>query len=152
MKTLARAAMAIGILLGALGAAASAQTVTGTIQGTVSDTSGGVLPGVTVSIRHVETGAERTVVTNDVGFFSAPFIPIGHYTVAAALTGFGSVTREGINVGLNDTRVVDLKLDPRVTDSVTVRAEAPPINLTNGEIKGSLTAEQILDKPTLNAG
>ena len=152
MRTLGRAVTAIGILLGAFGAAASAQTVTGTIQGTVSDTSGGVLPGVTVSIRHVETGAERTVVTNDVGFFSAPFIPIGNYTVAAALTGFGSVTREGINVGLNDTRVVDLKLDPRVTDSVTVRAEAPPINLTNGEIKGSLTAEQILDKPTLNAG
>src|SRR5262249_4306226 len=46
----------------------------------------------------------------------------------------------------------DLKLDPRVTQEVTVTAAAPPINLTSGETKGTLTAEQIMDKPTLSAG
>jgi outer membrane receptor protein involved in Fe transport len=133
-------------------AAAGAQTVTGTIQGTVSDTNGGVLPGVTVTIRQVDTGAERALVTNDHGFYSAPFLQIGPYLVTAALTGFGTVTRAGIQLNLNDTRVVDFKLDPRVTESVTVTADAPPINLTSGETKGSLTAEQIMDKPTLSAG
>ena len=78
------------------GRGAVAQTVTGTIQGTVTDTSGGVLPGVTVTITHVDTGAERAVVTNEAGLYSAPFLQIGRYTVKAALTGFGTVTREGI--------------------------------------------------------
>jgi outer membrane receptor protein involved in Fe transport len=131
---------------------ARAQTVTGTIQGTVTDTSGGVLPGVTVTIKHVDTGGERVLVSNGEGFYSAPFLQIGAYSVTAALSGFGTVVRTGIQLNLNDTRVVDLKLDPRVTQEVTVTADAPAINLTSGENKGSLTAEQIMDKPTLSAG
>src|SRR6266851_3091317 len=39
-----------------------------------------------------------------------------------------------------------------MTQSVTVTADAAPINVTSGEIKGSLTAEQIMDKPSLSAG
>jgi hypothetical protein len=84
--------------------------------------------------------------------YTAPFVQIGRYIVTAALTGFGSVSREGIQVALNDTRVVDFVLDPRVTEAVTVRGDSPPINLTSAEVKGSLTAEQIMDKPTLSAG
>jgi outer membrane receptor protein involved in Fe transport len=131
---------------------ARAQTVTGTIQGTVTDTSGGVVPGAMVTITHVDTGTDRAIVTSAQGTYSAPFLQIGKYRIKVELSGFGSVTREGIDVRLNDTRVVDLKLDPRVTQDVTVTASAPPINLTNAEVKGSLTAEQIMDKPSLSAG
>jgi outer membrane receptor protein involved in Fe transport len=152
MKTTPRCASFALAVWTLCGAAASAQTVTGTVQGTVTDTSGGVLPGVTVTITQVDTGAERALVTNGRGFYSAPFLQIGPYRVTAALTGFGTVTRTGIQLSLNDTRVVDFKLDPRVTQSVTVTGDAPPINLTSGETKGSLTAEQIMDKPTLSAG
>jgi outer membrane receptor protein involved in Fe transport len=129
----------------------AAQTVTGTIQGTVSDTSGGVLPGVTVTITQVETGTERAVVTNSEGIYNAPFLQIGRYHVKAELTGFGSVIRQNIDVRLNDTRVVDITLNPSVTQQVTVTADVPKINLTNAEVKGSLTAEQIMDKPSLSA-
>jgi outer membrane receptor protein involved in Fe transport len=131
--------------------ALEAQTVTGTIQGTVADTSGGVLPGVSVTITQVDTGAQRAVVTNQQGFYSAPFLQIGGYSITAALAGFGTVTRTGIVVNLNDTRVVDFTLDPRATQTVTVTANAPAINLTSGETKGTLTAEQIMDKPSLSA-
>ena len=61
--------------------------------------------------------------------------------------------REGIDITLNRTTVVDFSLSPSaVQDTVTVRAAAPVINSTNGEIKSSLTAAQIMDKPTLNPG
>jgi hypothetical protein len=145
------AALTLIVVLGGVSGAA-AQTVTGTIQGTVVDTGGGVLPGVTVTIRQTDTGAERVVVTNEAGFFSAPYVPIGPYSATATLAGFGTVAREGIKVGLNDTRVVDFTLNPAVTEIVTVTGDAPPINQTNSEVKGSLTAEQIMDKPSLNAG
>ncbi len=148
---LARALMCAGVIATFVGGAV-AQTVTGTIQGTAVDSSGGVLPGVTIVVRHVDSGQERAVVTNDTGFYSAPFVPIGRYRVAATLAGFGTVVRENIDVGLNDTRVVDFRLDPRMTASVTVTAESPAINTTGAEVKGSLKAEQILDKPTLSPG
>src|SRR5262249_37334784 len=114
---------------------AHAQTVTGTIQGTVTDAGGGVLPGVSVTLTHVETGTERATLTNERGSYSAPFLQIGTYRVSAALQGFGTAKRDGIDLRLNETRVVDLKLDPRVTQEVTVTGEAPPINLTSGETK-----------------
>jgi outer membrane receptor protein involved in Fe transport len=131
---------------------AAAQTVTGTMQGTARDTSGAVLPGVTITIASVETGGTREVVTNDAGFFHTPFLPLGQYRVTATLSNFGTVVREGIEITLNRTTVVDFALNPSVTDTVTVRAAAPVINSTNGEIKSSLTAAQIMDKPTLNPG
>ena len=55
--------------------AAVAQTVTGTLQGTVTDSSGAMLPGATVIIRNDETGGVREVITNDVGFYAAPYCP-----------------------------------------------------------------------------
>ena len=139
------------MLMLALAASAAAQTVTGTIQGTISDTSGAVLPGVTITLTHVDTGTERAVITNGEGIFTAPFLQIGRYNVKAELAGFGTVIRQNIDVRLNDTRVVDIKLNPSVTQEVTVTAEVPKVNLTNAEVKGSLTAEQIMDKPSLSA-
>ena len=46
---------------------AQSQAINGTIEGTVTDTSGGVLPGVTVTVVNTDTGAERSVVTNEKG-------------------------------------------------------------------------------------
>ena len=152
MTAVVRVALIALIVLGAWRVPVTAQTVTGTIHGTVTDTSGAVLPGTTVSITHMDTGAERSIITNEAGFFNAPYVQIGRYTVTASLAGFGTVAREGIQVGLNETRVVDFTLDPRVSDSITVSGDAPPINLTKAEVKSSLTGEQIMDKPTLNAG
>jgi len=128
----------------------SAQTVTGTMQGTVTDPNDAVVPRATVTIRNVETGQERTVTTNDEGFFSAPFLPLGVYTVTAAQSGFGSAVRENVEVTLNQTVVANFALSLTVGESVTVSDETAPINTTNAEIKGSLNAQEIIDKPTLN--
>ena len=130
-----------------------AQTVTGTVQGTVRDSSGAVLPGVTVTARSAETGQARETVSNEAGYYVLPFLPIGRYNVTATLAGFRSVIREGIGVSLNATQVADFVLEPAaVAESVTVTAETPRINTTNGEIKGSLSEQQIADRPVANPG
>jgi hypothetical protein len=102
-----------------------------------------------VSIRGVETGYTRDVVTNDRGLYIAPFLPLGHYKVSASLPGFGTVVRDRIEVTLNTTRVVGFQLDPTVTATVTVTAEAPRINTNNAEVKQSLSEKQIQDRPTV---
>jgi hypothetical protein len=131
----------------------TAQTVTGSLQGTVSDSRGAVIPGAEVVIRNAETGQERNVKTNSEGLFSATFLPLGRYNITATGTGFSKVSQENIEITLNLTRVVDFTLNPSgVTEAVVVTTDAAPINTTNAEIKGSLNATEILEKPTLNQG
>ena len=104
-----------------------AQTVTGTMNGTVTDKSGGSLPGVTVTIRNVETGLDRVVVTDKAGFYNATFLPLGRYNVQAELAGFGSGRHVNVPVDLNTTVVQDFVLNPAVAETVTVNANAPRI-------------------------
>ncbi|HEY0365772.1 MAG TPA: carboxypeptidase-like regulatory domain-containing protein, partial [Pyrinomonadaceae bacterium] len=134
-------------------AVAVAQTVTGTLQGTVSDSRGAVVPGADVVVRNMETGQERNLKTGGEGTYLASFLPLGRYTVTASGPGFSKVAQENIQVTLNQTRVVNFTLNPSsVTEAVVVTSDAAPINTTNAEIKGSLNAQEILDKPTLNQG
>ena len=142
--------LALVLLVPAL---SSAQTVTGTLQGTVKDQSGAVLPGTTVSARNRDTGQTRETVTNGAGYYVLPFLSIGGYELTARLAGFRTVVHEQVSITLNDTRVVDFVLLPAVVaETVTVRAEAPPINVTNGEIKQALAEQQIDERPTANRG
>ncbi|HSN67704.1 MAG TPA: carboxypeptidase-like regulatory domain-containing protein, partial [Thermoanaerobaculia bacterium] len=129
--------------------ALTGQTVSGTIQGIVTDASGAALPGVTVTIRDQDTGFQRVVVTNENGAFSAPFVPIGKYTLRAELAGMNPSEKSNVDVGLNHTRVVDFKLGVSgVAETITVTAEEPRINQVNAEIKATLTEVEIIDKPS----
>jgi hypothetical protein len=152
MRSLRSALLSL-VVVAASAATALAQTVTGTVQGTVRDSSGAVMPGVTITARSADTGQARETVSNDSGFYSIPFLPLGGYDVTASLSGFRTLVREQVGVTLNATRVVDFEMSPSaVAETVTVRAEAPRINTTNGEIKASLSEQEIEDRPTLNPG
>jgi len=131
-----------------IGAPLVAQTVTGTMRGTVTDRSGAVLPGVTVTIRNADTGLERVAVTEKDGSYNAPFLQIGRYDVQAELSGFGSLRHTGVRVELNQTAVVDFILDPALQESVTVTADAPRIDVADGEVKQNLRATEIENLPT----
>lgn len=136
-----------------LAAAARAQTVTGTLQGTVTDTNGSVVANAQIVIRNVETGQERTITTNSDGFYSAPFLPLGRYHVTAELKGFIRNLKENIEISLNQTKVQNFILKPgEVSETVIVTTETEPINTTNAEIKGSLNATEIMEKPVFNQG
>lgn len=151
-SALAMVAMALVVVMGVT-TPALAQAVTGTMQGTVTDASGAVLPGALVTIKNNDLGTVREVTTNDSGFYSAPFLAIGTYTVTATLDAFGSLVRENVRVTLNQTQIADFQLKPAtVAETVTVSGASPPINTSNATVKGSLNEQQISDKPTLSPG
>src|SRR4030095_8340698 len=111
-----------------------AQTVTGTLQGTVSDVNRASVPGVEIKVKNMETGQERSLVTNNEGFYVSSFLPIGRYTVTATVKGFKTTVIENVEVTLNSTRVVDFDLEPSsVSEAVIVTTDAAPINTTNAE-------------------
>ncbi len=131
---------------------AAAQTVTGTIKGTITDVNGAIVIGTSVEIVNTETNLQRSLTTNEDGSFIVTFLPLGRYRVAANQTGFGIVTRENVNVLLNQTTQVDFRLDPSVSAEVTITDEPPQINTTNGQIASSLSSEQIQERPVANQG
>ena len=72
-------------LCGVLSVAAPvrAQFDSAQLSGIVRDTTGGVLPGVDVTLTSVGTGLERRAVTNDAGLYTFPNVPVGEYKITA---------------------------------------------------------------------
>src|SRR2546422_6512436 len=89
---------AVVLLCGTL---AYGQNTAGTILGAVSDESGARLPGVTVTITHLDTGIVRSVTTDEAGRYRAPALGLGNYEVKAELTGFRTVPA-GTKLGTPD--------------------------------------------------
>ena len=77
--------------------AAVAQTGTvGTLTGVVKDPQGANLPGVSVVVKNIATGATRTAVTNGEGHWTLPGLPIGAYEVSYEITGFKKLVRDRV--------------------------------------------------------
>ncbi|OFW42631.1 MAG: hypothetical protein A3J28_03480 [Acidobacteria bacterium RIFCSPLOWO2_12_FULL_60_22] len=122
--------------------------VAASIVGTVQDTSGAVIPEVAVTVKNLETGASRTVATNDRGYYRALSLPVGHYEVAAEKTGFRAQVRTGIDLVVGQEAVVNLSLEVgEVQQSVTVSAEAPVVNTTTASTSGLVGERQVKDLP-----
>ncbi|MEO7271981.1 MAG: carboxypeptidase-like regulatory domain-containing protein, partial [Vicinamibacterales bacterium] len=105
--------------------AASAQETRGNISGTVKDAQG-VIPGATVKITSVDTGSTQSLVTNESGYFEAPLLQPGNYSVAVEMAGFKTMTRAGIVLAVGQQVSVPFTLEVgQITEQVTVVAEAP---------------------------
>jgi len=92
MKTLT-SLISLAVLAGTL----SAQ-VAGSLSGKVEDATGGALPGVTVTVKHVETGASRNATTDSNGQYRLQAIPIGALEVRAEKAGFKTTVRSGVQL------------------------------------------------------
>ena len=145
-----RAVTCVALMVGLFAVNALAQTVSGTLRGNVTDANGASIPNATVVARNTETGLERTAVTGGEGNYNMPFLPIGRYVVEVSRSDFNKVIRENVTVNLNDTTVINVRLDAGVSGEVTITDEPPPINSTNAQIAGSLTSQQILERPVAN--
>ena len=56
---------------------------TAQIAGTVKDDTGGVLPGVTITVTQTATGFTRTAVSDETGGYVLPNLPVGPYRLEA---------------------------------------------------------------------
>src|SRR5438876_5254482 len=106
-----RLATAIVVLI-ALGTCLSfGQTSTATILGVVRDTSGALVPGVSIAVKHTESGLTRTVVSGERGGYDVRLLPVGPYEITAAIPGFKQVVRSGFNLVVGQEAVIDLTLE-----------------------------------------
>ena len=126
---------------------AHAQT-SASVKGIVTDASGARVAGANVTVKNIETGAIRNVVTSDDGRFLALSLMIGNYEVKVSKSGFQDVTRGGINLVVGEEASVDFKLDVSgVKAEATVTADAPIVSTTTRNINGLVGEKEIKDLP-----
>jgi hypothetical protein len=139
--------LAVALLL--LTGLAQAQT-TSTVAGTIQDVDGGVLPGVTVTLRNLETGLVRSGQTGADGRFVFPALPVGLYEIRAELPGFRSLVRRGLTLTVGQTAVLDLTMElGGVDQEVTVIGRTPLVDRTSSDLS-YLVGEEAIERLPLN--
>ena len=134
-------------MLMALPLTAAAQNITGQITGRVTDSSGGTLPGVSVTVVNENTGLSVTRVTDATGVYVFTNLPVGSYSVAAELEGFRKVQRTGFQLGADGRVSADFSLTVGgLQESVEVTAVmGETVNRTSGEVARTIDSQQIKD-------
>src|SRR5438309_819795 len=125
-----------------------AQGFAAAITGTVTDTSGAVLPGTMVTVKHLETGLTRAVEADTSGNYSIPSLPVGAYELVAEKMGFQQEVRRGITLVVAQEAVVNFTLQVgSVAQQVTVTEAAPLVNTTTTSTSGLISEQEIKELP-----
>ena len=132
----------LAFVLGLPGAG-RAQERFGNISGTVTDQTGGVLPGVSVTVTNLQTQRSTTFVTNSEGVFHANALEPGRYTVKFELSGFVPQEAQNVILLLGSTADVNAKLTVGgVTETVQVVADTPLIDIGSTTRQRNIPAEE----------
>ena len=119
---------AAAILLVSMAPPAWAQFERGQVSGVVKDSTGGVMPGVTVTATNLQTQAARTTVTDGTGYYTFPNLQPGRYDVSAELQGFKKTVQSNVQLDAAGSLILDLTLETgNMTEAITVTAESTPL-------------------------
>src|SRR5258705_1089943 len=137
-----------GILILLLTAGAAWAQGTAQLSGTVRDESGGVLPGVSVTVTQTNTGLVRTTVSDGTGGYLLTNLPTGPYRLEVALQGFKTYVQTGIVLQVGGTPTVNAVLSVGTLEqSVPVEAAAPLVDVRSAGISSVVNNQQILELP-----
>jgi hypothetical protein len=125
-----------------------AQAAVGALVGNVHDESGGAVPGATITATEVRTNISRTALTNETGNYNFTNLTSGVYRVEGELVGFRKFTRENVEVNVNTTVRVDIRLTVgELEESVTVTGEAPMLQTDRTDTGRIIQSDQITQMP-----
>ena len=138
---------AFALLVALVPFAAFAQSSTGSISGNVTESTGGALPGVTVTAINTATSATRMTTSNGAGHYELALLVPGTYAVAGELSGFQPMKFQRIIVNVGSSTTLDMKMKPGVAEELTVVAAAPVIETTKSEVSTVVNEKSIQNLP-----
>ena len=98
---------------------------TSAIAGVVLDSSGGIIPGATVTATNQATSGAFTAVTASNGTFNIPALNVGKYTVTVTLQGFKTAVLKDIDVSAGAAGEIRVTLEVGgLSETVTVETAA----------------------------
>jgi Carboxypeptidase regulatory-like domain len=122
----------------------------GEVSGTVTDPSGAIVSGATVTLKNVDTNAERTTTTSSAGLFSFPNVQPAQHTVTITSTGFSNY-KASVEVTVGARLTLEVKLtvsNSAVTVDVSSNQTAL-VNTSTPEVSQVISQEQISQLPSL---
>jgi hypothetical protein len=142
--TIRRLVLVIGVFT-LFAACLHGQTVSSALIGTVLDPASAAVPNAPVTLTETETGATRSTVTDSSGVFRFLDLAPGTYSVTVHAAGFKGYTQSSIVVAANETRDLGkfgLSIG-NTSETVTVTAEAAPVQLASSEKAASIEGSQL---------
>jgi hypothetical protein len=125
---------------------ASAQVYTGRIDATLIDQTGGVLPGVVVSLSGQQAESATTDAQGEVHFLN---LPVGAYDITASLPGFGEYVKNGIYVGAGAAIPVRITMQvAAIGEQVQVTAQGTLVEPRRQLIALNVTAAELQSVPS----
>jgi hypothetical protein len=132
------------LLVAVIGFSASTFAQQTTIVGTVTDPSGAAIANVAITVTNVETGAIRTIPTNDSGQYVAVDLQVGHYVIKAEAKGFKVAEQKDIVLTIGARLRVDFQMQlGAAQETVTVEANAVQVQADSGERSNLITDQQM---------
>ncbi|MFN0084538.1 MAG: TonB-dependent receptor domain-containing protein [Blastocatellia bacterium] len=141
-------ACAITLAFLSITATGLAQFDTATLLGAVRDATGAVLPGVTVTLKNIDTGIAVMVQTDEDGNYQFANVRIGNYRVSAEKQGFSTAVAERVNMTVNARQRVDLTMQLGAVTETVVITDAAQLLEADSSVRGQVVQrEQIVNLP-----
>lgn len=122
----------------------------GQITGRVTSQDGAVVPGAQVTITETATGQQRIVQSNDAGYYTAPSLLPGSYSISVTLHGFETAVRSGLQLQVEQTLQLDFALHPgAVSQTVVVSAQAPLLETETNSTGQVIGGRDVVTLPLL---
>jgi hypothetical protein len=142
---------AVATLFVATAAMSGQSTSQGAIAGTVEDVTNAVVPGATVTIHNNGTNAEEHFTADSSGYFKAPLLEPGTYTVTIGAAGFGSYKADTVIVQVGQLTSVEPHMKVGAENqTVQVSAETPLVNLDSPDFAANLNKQALENVPINN--
>lgn len=124
------------------------QDFRGSIEGLVKDSTGGAIPGVTITATLVSQNKTQTVLSNDNGFYHFSYLTPGTYRLKATMPGFKTYEQSEIVLQVNDKLTIDIALSiGQVSEEIIVRGDTTPLIQQTQNFDQTVDQRQVEDLP-----
>jgi hypothetical protein len=125
-----------------------AQVQNGSIFVKAADEQGASVPGANVTITGPVLPAAISGVTDSVGNYRSPLIPVGTYTVKIGLQGFQTISRENVVLLQSQTITIEFTMKvSTVNEEVTVKGESPVVDTKSTNVNVNLDSKLLESTP-----
>jgi hypothetical protein len=144
--------LAACLALGGLPAAqAQSSALDGVIQGVVLDARGLPSPNAAVEVVNAATSLRRRALTDELGLFRFPLLPVGEYSVEVRATGFAQVEKAGIRLNAGAVVTADFELTvASIQQTIAVERGAPVLESARSDLGTNIGAAAIQGLPLVS--
>jgi hypothetical protein len=129
-------------------APAAAQILYGSVVGIIKDTTGGRLPGATVTVVNRDTNLTVEAVTDTNGAYNLVNVQPGSYDVKVSLPGFRPIVQSNVPVAIGEISRVDVALQiGTVSETITVVSSTQLLQTDKADVHTELRSEAITQMP-----